>query len=81
MAQPIIIQDATLCNNLQVFHRGFKIPQVKYFVTVLKGIIHCQVSRTLLGMLRKVAVLMTVSGLSHFLISPAWSVNELAKAR
>lgn len=81
MAQPIIIQDATLRNYLQGFRMVFSIPQWKYFVTVLMGMIHCQASRTLSGMLREVAVWVTVGGLSRFLISPAWSVEELAAAR
>ena len=81
MAQPIIIQDATLRNYLQGFRSIFSVPQWKYFVTVLMGMIHCQASRTLSGMLREVAVWMTVGGLSRFLISPAWSVEELAEVR
>ena len=81
MAQPIIIQDATLRNYLQGIRGVFSAPQWKYFVTVLMGMIHCQASRTLSGMLREVAVGVTVEGLSRFLISPAWSVEELAEAR
>jgi len=81
MAQPIIIQDATLCNYLQAFRGVFSAPQWKYFVTVLMGLIHCQASRTLSGMLRKVAAWVTVAGLSRFLISPAWSVERVAQAR
>jgi hypothetical protein len=59
MAQPIIIQDATLRNYLQAFRDTFSAPQWKYFVTVLMGMIHCQASRTLSGMLRGVAVWVT----------------------
>ena len=81
MAQPIIIQDITLRNYLRAFQPVFGIPQWKYFVTVLMGLIHCQASRTLSGLLREVAVLVTVSGLSRFLISPAWTCDELAGAR
>jgi len=81
MAQPIIIQDATLCNYLQAFQGTFRAPQWKYFVTVLMGLIHCQASRTLSGMLRNVAVWMTVAGLSRFLISPKWSADRVAQAR
>jgi hypothetical protein len=81
MAQPIIIQDATLRNYLQPFRAVFSVPQWKYFVTVLMGLIHCQASRTLSGMLREVAILVTVGGLSRFLISSAWSVEEVTKAR
>lgn len=81
MAQPIIIQDVTLRNYLRAFQHVFGVPQWKYFVTVLMGLIHCQASRTLSSLLREVAVLVTVSGLSRFLISPAWTCDELAKAR
>ncbi|HZU87252.1 MAG TPA: transposase [Anaerolineaceae bacterium] len=81
MAQPIIIQDANLRNYLQEFRSTFSMPQWKYFVTGLLGMIHCQASRTLSGMLREVAVWVTVGGLSRFLISPAWSVQALAEAR
>ena len=81
MAQPIIIQDATLRNYLQAFQGAFRAPQWKYFVTVLMGLIHCQSSRTLSGMLRKVASWVTVAGLSRFLISPTWSIERAEQAR
>ena len=81
MAQPIIIQEAALRNYLQAFRGTFSAPQWKYFVTVLMGMIHCQASRTLSGMLRGVAVCVTVGGLSRFLISPAWTTDELASIR
>lgn len=81
MAQPIIIQDTALRNYLRTFQPIFGIPQWKYFVTVLMGLIHCQASRTLSGLLREVAVVVSVSGLSRFLISPAWTGDELARAR
>jgi hypothetical protein len=81
MAQPIIIQDATFRNYLSAFRRVFGPPQWKYFVTVLMGLIHCQASRTLSGLLREVAVWVTLSGLSRFLCSSAWSVADLAQAR
>lgn len=67
MAQPIIIQDTALRNYLRTFQPIFGIPQWKYFVTVLMGLIHCQASRTLSGLLREVAVVVSVSGLSRFL--------------
>ena len=81
MAQPIIIQEATLRNYLQAFRGIFSAPQWKYFVTVLMGMIHCQASRTISGMLRGVAVCVTVGRLSRFLISPAWTTDELASIR
>ncbi len=81
MAQPIIMQDGSLRNYLATFRNIFSQPQWKYFVTVLMGMIHCQAARTLSGMLRQVSALVTVSGLSRFLISPAWCVDDLVKAR
>jgi hypothetical protein len=81
MAQPIIIQDATLRNYLMAFRGVFSAHQWKYFETVLMGMIHCQASRTLSGILRSIATWVTVSGLSRFLISPAWAIDELARAR
>jgi hypothetical protein len=81
MAQPIIIQDATLRNYLMVFRETFSVPQWKYFETVLMGMIHCQASRTLSGLLRGVATWVTLSGLSRFLISPGWRLDEFAHTR
>lgn len=81
MAQPIIIQEATLRNYLQTYRGVYSAPQWKYFVTVLMGMVHCQASRTLSGMLREVAVWVSVGGLSRFLISPAWSIDQLVNAR
>jgi len=81
MAQLIITQDATLRNYLMAFRGIFNAPQWKYFETVLMGMIHCQASRTLSGLLRGVATWMSVSGLSRFLISPAWTLDELSRAR
>ena len=45
------------------------------------GMLHCQGSKTLSGMLRQLAVVVTMSGLSRFLISPAWSVAALERVR
>lgn len=81
MAHLIILQDAVLRNYLEAFHGHLSAPQWKYFVTVLMGLLHCNGSKTLSGMLREVAVTVTVSGLSRFLISPAWSVATLDQVR
>jgi hypothetical protein len=81
MAHLIILQEATFRNYQEAFRGKLNVSQWKYFVTVLMGMIHCQASRTLSGMLREVAVWVTVGGLSRFLISPAWSVEKLTKAR
>ena len=81
MAHLIILQEATLRNYLEAFRGKLNASQWKYFVTVLMGLVHCEGSKTLSGMLRKVAVVVTISGLSRFLISPAWSAAELEKIR
>lgn len=71
MDQSIILQDAVLRNYLETFHGHFSAPQWKYFVTVLMGMLHCDGTKTLSGMLREVAIAVTISGLSRFLVSPA----------
>jgi hypothetical protein len=81
MAHPIIIQESTFRNYLAGFREAIQPAQWRYLETVLMGLIHCQASRTLSGMLRSVAVLVTVGQLSRFLISPRWSTARLAEAR
>lgn len=81
MAHPIIIQESSFRNYLVNFQEVIRPAQWMYFETVLMGLIHCQASRTLSGMLRAVAVLVTVWDLSRFLISPRWSTLRLAEVR
>jgi hypothetical protein len=81
MAHPIIIQDSTFRNYLANFREVIHPAQWRYFETVLMGLIHCQASRTLSGMLRALAVLVSVWDLSRFLVSPRWSTARLAEAR
>ena len=81
MAHPIIIQEGSLRNYLSAFQDVLRPAQWTYFETVLMGLIHCQASRTLSGLLRTVAVLVTVWDLSRFLVSPRWSAARLAEAR
>ena len=81
MAHPIIIQESSLRNYLSAFQDVLRPAQWTYFETVLMGLIHCQASRTLSGLLRTVAVLVTVWDLSRFLVSPRWSAARLAEVR
>jgi hypothetical protein len=81
MAHPVVVQDATLRQFAQSFAGVFSLPQWKYFVIVLLGLLHCEAARTLSGMLRPVAVTATVSGLSRFLKRAPWSVADLTAAR
>jgi hypothetical protein len=81
MAHPIIIQDSSLRNYLAAFRGTIHPAQWRYFETVLMGLIHCQAARTLSGLLRTLAVLVTVWDLSRFLVSPRWSAARLAEVR
>lgn len=81
MAHPIIIQEGTFRNYLANFQGVIRPAQWTYFETVLMGLVHCQASRTLSGLLRAVAVLVTVWDLSRFLVSPRWSTSRLAEVR
>jgi hypothetical protein len=81
MAQPIIIQEGSLRNYLGAFRDEIGPAQWTYFETVLMGLVHCQASRTLSGLLRTIAVLVTVWDLSRFLVSPRWCVSRLAEVR
>jgi hypothetical protein len=81
MAQPIHIQDARLAQYLRLFSPMFSLPQWKYFVTVLLGLLHCDERRTLSALLRHVAVGVTIFGLCHFLRVAPWSVDELTAVR
>ncbi len=81
MAHPIIIQEGSLRNYLRTFQDVLRPAQWRYFETVLMGLIHCQASRTLSGLLRTVAVLVTVWDLSRFLVSPWWCAARFAEVR
>ena len=81
MAQPVIVQEPSLRQFAQALCGVFSLPQWKYLVTVLLGLLHCDGHHTLSDLLRQVAVTMTVSGLSRFLKQAPWSVEELTAAR
>lgn len=81
MAQPIIIQEGIFCNYLAALQGAIRPSQWKYFVTVQMGLVHCQASRTLSGLLRSVATWVTVCQLSRYLVSPRWTTEKLAEER
>src|SRR4030066_1851816 len=81
MAHPIIIQEGSLRNYLSAFQDVLRPAQWTYFETVLMGLTHRQASRTLSGLLRTVAALVSVWDLSRFLVSPRWSAARLAEVR
>jgi hypothetical protein len=81
MAQPIHLCDARLAQYLRLFSDKFSLPQWKYFVTVLLGLVQCDERRTLSALLRHVAVNVTICGLSFFLRTAPWSVDDLTTVR
>jgi hypothetical protein len=81
MAQPIIIQASIFLNYLSAFKEAIRPSQWMSFVTVLMGMIHCEASRTLSGLLRSVATWVTVWQVSRFLVSPRWKTERLAEIR
>ena len=81
MPHPMIVQDARLVQYVQAFSTVFSLPQWKYFVTVLLGLLHCDERRTLSALLRHIAVRVTIFGLCHFLRSAPWSVDALTAVR
>lgn len=80
MAQPVIVQEVSLRQFSRSLCAVFSLPQWKYLVTVLLGLLHCDETHTLSGMLRQVASSVTVSGLSRFLKHAPWSIAELTAA-
>jgi len=81
MAQPVIVQDATLRQFARSLAGVFSQPQWKYFVIVLLGLLHNDSAQTLCGLLRQVATMASVSGLSRFLCQAPWSVEALTALR
>jgi hypothetical protein len=81
MPHPMIVQDARLVQYMQAFSGVFTLPQWKYFVTVLLGVLHCDERRTLSALLRHVAVKVSIFGLCYFLRKASWSVDALTAVR
>lgn len=81
MAHLVLLQTASLRQYVQMARDVFNRPQWKYFVTVLLGLMRCDETRTLSGLLRQVAVQGTLSGMSRFLQRAPWSVEALTGKR
>ena len=77
MRLPIICLDERLCQFLNGFRGLFSQPQWRYFVTILLGLILCQESRTLTGLLRQVESGQSLSGMSRFLSESPWSASRV----
>lgn len=79
MRLPSICLDGQLANYLDQFRSCFSKPQYKYFVTILLGLLLCQSSHTLSGILRQVTARATLSGVSRFLSQAPWSIKDLCR--
>jgi len=77
----MIVQDVRFVQYAQIFSAVFSLPQWKYFVTVLLGLLHCDERRTLSALLRHIAARVTIFGLCYFLRSASWSVEALTAVR
>jgi len=64
---PIVCLDTRVCQSVASFAACFNKPQYQHFVTVLLGLLLCQEGRALTGLLRQVAVGLSISSLSRFL--------------
>ena len=81
MPQPIQLLDKRLARYIRLFSKVFSVPQWKYFVTVLLGLLHCDERRTLSALLRHIAARVTIFGLAHFFREAPWSVAALTTVR
>jgi SRSO17 transposase len=80
MPIPIICLDVELRQYAERFREFFSKPQWKYFVIVLLGLMLCQETCTMTGLLRQVGSDITLSGMSRFLSQAPWSAEAVAEA-
>ena len=79
MRIPIICMDDRLRHFTAAFRPCFSKPQHRYFEIVLLALLLCQEAKTLSGLLRQVAVPVTLAGLSRFLATAPWSPAAVAQ--
>ena len=78
MRMPIICLDPRLGQYLLRYWQCFSKPQYKYFVTILLGLMLCQGSSTLSGVIGQVEGQVTLSGTSRFLSGAPWSAEQVS---
>ena len=79
MRVPIICMDGRLRDFAAAFRPCFSRPQHRYFAIVLLALLLCQEAKTLSGLVRQVAVQVTLSGLSRFLAKAPWATAAVAQ--
>ena len=72
MPVPIICLDEDVRYFAERFREGFSKPQYQHFVTVLLGLMLCEGTRTLSGLLQQIADRPSLAGLSRFLSEAPW---------
>ena len=72
MPVPIICLDEDVRYFAERFREGFSKPQYQHFVTVLLGLMLCEGTRTLSGLLQQIADSPSLAGLSRFLSEAPW---------
>ena len=72
MPVPIICLDEDVRYFAERFREVFSKPQYQHFVTVLLGLMLCEGTRTLSGLLRQIADSPSLAGLSRFLSEAPW---------
>jgi len=79
MPVPIICLDETLHHFAQRFSEQLSKPQYQHFVTVLLGLMLCEGTRTLSGLVRQIAAGPSVAGPSRFLSEAPWEAAAVAE--
>src|SRR5947209_4264667 len=79
MPVPIVCLDARVRQWLETFRPCLSKPQYQHFVTVLLGLLLCQETRTLSGVLRGVAGGPSLASVSRFLARAPWRPAALVQ--
>src|SRR6266516_3869683 len=80
MPVPIICLDEDVRYFAERFREVFSKPQYQYFVTVLLGLMLCEGTRTLSGLLQQIAESPSLAGLSRFLSEAPWEEAAVAES-
>ena len=79
MPVPIICLDEMLHHFAQRFSEHLSTPQYQHFVTVLLGLMLCESTRTLSGLVRRIADGPSLAGLSRFLSQAPWETAAVVE--
>src|SRR5436309_15894579 len=80
MPLPIICLDEETRQVAERFEKLFSRPQYQHFVTVLLGLLLCEGSRTLSGLLHQIADGPSLAAVSRFLSEAPWQEAAVAES-